>query len=435
VPTFEQLPGTRAPALWTSLQYGFAPRRFTQRQRERLGRVFLINGLYGPGIFTSDPEHLRRIFASDSDAFRTGSARSIAEVVGERSLLVTSGPLHQRQRKLVAPPLHGARLRDFGHAIQRIADTHVATLAPGRKLRALDFTTAFTLDVIVQTVFGAANEEEARVLRGLIHELVHAFLPLFVIAPQLKQPWFPPWARFLGARDRLRTWTKAKIRHARGDAERPASVMSLLLDARYDDASEMDHDEICDQLVTLLLAGHETTAVSLANMMSRVCEHPDIAGGLRDELKSADDIVRAPYLSAFVDETVRLDVVVPDVGRIANREFALDDELTLRSGQFVLLSIEGLHLDPELYPEPLTFRPERFLARKFAPHEFVSFGGGVRRCIGAAFSDFETKLMLATLLRANKRWTLTRGKPDRRVRRNVTMGPQRGVPIRIETAR
>jgi cytochrome P450 family 110 len=430
MPTYEQLPRTRAPAVLASLEYGFAPRRFTLRHRERLGNVFIINGLYGPGVFTSDPEHVRRIFAADSDAFSSSAANSIMEVVGERSVLVTSGAPHKRQRKLLAPPLHGARLREFGQAIQQIADRHVATLTPGRELRALGLTTAFTLDVIVQTVFGASNDDEARVLRSLIRELVRAFWPLFVIVPQLKQPWFPQWARFLEARERFRSWTLAKIRTARRDGERSASVMSLLIEARYDDDSEMDDGEICDQLVTLLLAGHETTAITLANAMSRVSQHPEIAQGLREELNRGDDVSRAPYLSAFVDETLRLDVVVPDVGRIAKRDFALDDQLTLRKGQFVMVSIEGLHMDPELYAQPLTFRPERFLARKFAPHEFVSFGGGVRRCIGAAFSDFETKIMLATLLRQTS-WTLTRGKPDRRVRRNVTMGPQHGVPIRI----
>jgi cytochrome P450 len=435
MPTYEQLPRTTAPAVLASLEYGFAPRRFVTRHRERFGAsAYVVRGLYGPGIFTSDPEHLRRIFASDSDAFSTSSAVSIVDILGERSVLITSGPLHKRQRKLLAPPLHGARLREFSQIIQRIADTHVATLTPGRKLRAIELTTAFTLDVIIQTVFGATDEDEVRVLRGLIHEMVHALPALLVVVPQLKQPWFPPWARFLSARGSFRDWTLAKIRHARRSQERPASVMSLLLDARYDDASEMDDEEICDQLVTLLLAGHETTAITLANCMARVCHHPDIAQGLRDELARTDDVARAPYLSAFVDETLRLDVVVPDVGRIANREFALDDQLTVRKGQLVLISIEGLHMDAELYPEPLTFRPERFLARKFAPHEFVAFGGGVRRCIGAAFSELETKLMLATLLRSRS-WQLTRGKLDRRVRRNVTMGPQHGVPIRITKAR
>ncbi|MET0287851.1 MAG: cytochrome P450 [Polyangiales bacterium] len=434
MPTYEQLPHTRAPAVITSLEYGFAPRSFMERRRHSLGRAFVAHGLYGPGIFTADPEHIRRLFAADSDALSTSSAVSIVEVVGDRSVLVTSGPPHKRQRKLLAPPLHGARLREFSAAIQRIADKHVATLVPGGKLRALGLTTKFTLDVIVQTVFGASEEDEARVLRGLIHEMVRSFPPLFVIVPQLRQSWFPPWARFLSARKSFRDWTLAKIRNARRSPERSASVMSLLLDARYDDASEMDDDEICDQLVTLLLAGHETTAITLANCMARVCQHPDIAQGLRDELASTDDVVRAPYLSAFIDETLRLDVVVPDVGRIANRDFALDEQLSLRKGQLVVISIEGLHMDPELYPDPHTFRPERFLARKFAPHEFVAFGGGVRRCIGAAFSDLETKLMLASLLRAH-RWQLTRGKLDRRVRRNVTMGPQHGVPIRIAKER
>lgn len=429
MPTFQELPCTPEPAVWASLEYGFLPRRFALRQRKRYGHAYLVNGLYGPALFTTDPEHVRRIFAADYDTFGSSAANSILELVGSRSVLVTSGELHKRQRKLLAPPLHGARLREFGQAIQQIADVHVATLRPGRELRALDLTTAFTLDVIVRTVFGATDEAEARELRGVIHELVHAFWPIFVVAPQLRGAWFPPWSRFLAARERFRAWTLAKIRSARRQRDRPSSVMSLLLDARYEDTSAMDDEEVCDQLVTLLLAGHETTAITLANAISRVGQHPDIASGLREELEHADG-ARAPYLSAFLDETLRLDLVVPDVGRIARREFALDDQLTLHPGQFVLVSIEGLHTDPGLYPDPLTFRPERFLARRYAPHEFVAFGGGVRRCIGAAFSDFEAKIMLATLLRA-KRWTLSRGKPDRRVRRNVTMGPQHGVPIRI----
>lgn len=405
------------------------------RQRERFGDAYLVHSLYGPALFTSDPEHVRRIFASDSDAFRTSSAASISELVGQRSVLVTSGPLHKRQRKLLAPPLTGVRLREFGEVIQGIAERHAAALTHGRKLRALDFTTDFTLDVIVRTVFGASDEAEAHVLAGLIHELVHAFPPLFVVVPQLKRPWFPMWSRFLSARDRFRTWTTAKIRNARRDDKRGFSLMSLLFEARYDDGSQMDDDEMCDQLVTMLLAGHETTAITLANCMSRVFQHPEIADGLCRELtSSADDVTRLPNLSAFVDETLRLDVVVPDIGRIANRAFALDDRLTVKEGQMVLISIEALHTDPRTYQDPLTFRPERFLARKYAPHEFVAFGGGVRRCLGAAFSDLETKIMLATLLR-RVRWTLTRGKPDRRVRRNVTMGPQHGVPIRIETLR
>jgi cytochrome P450 len=431
VPTYEQLPRTRAPAVLASLEFGFAPRRFATRHRNRLGDAFIVNGLYGESIFTSNPEHLRRIFASDSDAFDTTSGQTIEPLVGKRSVLVTSGALHKRQRKLLAPPLHGARLREFGTTIQQIADQHVAKLTPGRKLRALSFTAAFTLDVIVQTVFGAADEAEARALRGLIDELVHSFTALFVVVPQLKREWFPPWSRFLSARDRFRNWTLAKIRGARKYPQQNASVMSLLLEARYDDASEMDDDEICDQLVTLLLAGHETTAITLANCMSRVWQHPDIADGLRKELAQVDDVARAPYLSAFIDETLRLDVVVSDVGRRPNQDFALDEQLTARKGQLIVISIEGVHTDPTIYPEPLTFRPERFLARRYAPHEFVGFGGGVRRCIGAAFSDLEAKIMLATLLR-KVRWTLTRGKPDRRVRRNVTMGPRHGVPIRID---
>jgi cytochrome P450 len=421
------------PGILTSLNFAYAPRNFIERNTRRFGSAYSVGGMHGPSIATSDPEHVRRVFAADSDAFATLSRVSLRELFGEHSVLINAGAVHRRQRKLLAPPLHGPRLRQFGATMQRIADEHVARLHVGQRVRALDFTTGYTLDVIVQTVFGATDASEARVLRALLQELVESIPPIALFVPPLQRSWFPPWARFLKARRRFRDWTQDKIaavRRSPGEDD----VLSLLLQARFDDGSEMDDDEIRDQLATLLLAGHETTAIALAHCISRVAMHPAEAERLRAELASCEDVLRAPYLSAFVDETLRIEPIVTDVARIATRDFALDDQLTLPAGRVVFVMIEGIHLDPHTYPEPLRFRPERFLERKFAPHEYVPFGGGVRRCIGAAFSDLETKIMLATFLR-HVSHSLPRGRPDPRVRRNVTMGPKHGVPICIDAMR
>jgi len=394
-----------------------------------------MRAVQGDIVITTDPEHVRRIFSADSDTFRTFSA-SLRGLFGRQSVLLTWGPTHKRQRKLLSPPLSGARLRAFGDTMQQLADRQVDTLQVGRTFRALDLSTAFTLDVIVHTVFGVTGEAEAAELRGLLTTLVHGLPPLAIFAPPLQQPWFPPWRRFLASRAAFDRWVTDKIAARRRAASASADVLSLLLDARYDDGSAMTDEEIRDQLVTLLLAGHETTSIALSLCMSRLARHPAVRARLLDELASPTagaELARLPYLSAVIDETLRIDPIVSDVARIPNSDFALDDQHTVTPRQLLLVMMEGLHHDPALYPSPETFRPERFLERKFTPFEYAPFGGGVRRCIGAAFSDYETKIMLATLLRRSSLSLV--GKPDRRVRRNITMGPEHGVLMRVDSLR
>jgi cytochrome P450 len=280
-------------------------------------------------------------------------------------------------------------------------------------------------------------EAEADELRALLGALVHDVPPSALFAPPLQHAWYPPWARYLKSRERVNRWLAAKIATGRRTAQSGDDVLSLLLEARFDDGSRMDDEEVHAQLLTLLLAGHETTAITLASCMSRLARHPEVRARLERELAAlapGDDVQRLPYLSAVIDETLRIDPIVSDVTRIPRADFALSADLTVTPRQLLVVLIEGIHLDPTLYPSPFTFRPERFLERKYAAHEFVPFGGGVRRCIGAAFSDMETKIMLAALVRRTS-LALVSDRPERRVRRNVTMGPQRGVPMRVERLR
>jgi cytochrome P450 len=311
----------------------------------------------------------------------------------------------------------------------------VATLKPGQTFRAHDFTTAFTLDVIVRTVFGVSAPDGDPELRALLSTLVHELPPFAVFAPFVRHPWFPPWARYLRAQQRFQRWLTAKLAQRRREGGAGDDVLSLLLEARYEDGSAMDEPDICDQLVTLLLAGHETTALALASSLGLLHRHPDVLARVRAELLAhsplPESVTRLPYLSAAIDETLRIDPIVTEVARISRTDFALDDELVVKPKQLMIMLIEALHHDPELYPEPERFRPERFLERKYLPHEFIPFGGGVRRCLGAAFSDYETKIMLATLLRRVE-LALVDAQPEPRVRRNITMGPKHGVPMRVE---
>ena len=434
----QPIPTSRAPGLLSMLAFGFAPRRFAEHHRARFGQVYRFHSPFGDLVFTSDPEHVRRIFSADSATFATFSERSLKALFGPKSVLLTWGPTHKRQRKLLSPPLTGTRLRAFGSSMQDIADEHVSRLLPGTSFRALDFTTQFTLDVIVRTVFGASTDREQRELREILSALVRSVPALPVFAPVLQQPWFPPWSTFLRARAETQHWLEAKIGQRRRDSEPGDDVLSLLLASRYDDGSAMADDEVLDQLLTLLLAGHETTAIALAHCLGHIHRQPKARERLYEELDATDlsheHVQRLPYLSAVIDETLRLDPIVTDVARVPHQDFALDDRYVVTPRQVLFVFIEAIHTDPTLYPEPLSFRPERFLERRYAPHEYMPFGGGVRRCLGAAFSDYETKILLATLLKSRELRLLSR-RPDPRVRRNITMGPKHGIAMKVERVR
>jgi cytochrome P450 len=396
-----------------------------------------MRGLGANFLFTADPAHVKRIFGTDSFAFNSYAAYSLRNIFGPRSVLLTGGTIHARQRKLLAPPLNGQRLRAFGATMQQIADRHVSALRPGQRFRAVDLTTDFTLDVIVRTVFGIEAHEAAQELKGLLGELVHSVPPVAVFVPRLQNEWFPPWARFQHLRRRFNAWVQRQIAQRRRELRGREDVLSLLLETRHDDGSEIEDEEICDQLVTLLLAGHETTALTLATCLGRLHRHPEVLEKLQAELAhstTAEDAQRLPYLSAVIDEVLRVDPIVTDVARVPTTLFHLEDDLMLTPKDVVIVLIEAIHHDPLIYPEPERFSPERFLERRYSPFEYLPFGGGVRRCLGAAFSDYETKIFLATLLRRTS-LVSTRTGPEPRVRRNITMGPKQGVPLEVQSVR
>ena len=428
------LPKPKTPQLLGVLEYAFAPRRFAVRNAKSLGRVYRVDGATGTIVVTSHPEHVKRVFAAAPEAFDTFSQFTLGGILGRHSVLVTAGETHRRQRKLLAPPLTGARLRAFATTMQEIADRHVDSLTPGRDFRALDLATDFTLDVIVRTVFGVTERAEAAHLSGILRAMVDEVPVIAVFQPKLQKAWFPPWGRYLQASQRFDAWLRHKLTERRQRAQQGEDVLSLLLQTRAEDASPLEYDELRDQLVTLLLAGHETTSIALASCLEHILRNPTVLTRLRDELTSEasdpESVQRCAYLGATIDETLRIAPILSDVTRRVREQFWLDDQLCLRAKEGVMVLIEALHQDPELYPEPNRFRPERFLERKYMAYEYAPFGGGVRRCLGAAFSDYETKILLATILRRVS-LQLRRSRPDPRVRRNITLGPKHGVPLRV----
>lgn len=425
-------PGPRLPAAVQTAWFLGHPRSFNDVMRRRYGDQFAVPSLNGVVVLGCTPAHARQMFTADPDTFRTFATGTLGSVLGDGSVLVTWGGPHKKLRKLLQPPFHGARMRGFARTMQQVTREHVARLVPGQPVRMHDVTTGISLDVILRTVFGvdgAAMDEG----RQLLSTLLAMVSPLVLFSSQFQRDWFPPWRRLQEARRRYDAMVQRLVEARRASGEHGEDILGMLLDASWDDGEPLTVGEISDQLLTLLVAGHETTAISLAWAVHDLYQQPAALGRLRDELAPLGDdpepeaVTRQPFLGAVCDESLRLRPIVTDVIRTLREPFDFGG-YRLPAGIGVGVIIESIHSDPAIYPEPDAFRPERFLERRPGPFEFLPFGGGHRRCIGAAFSDQEARLVLGTLA---TRLDLEPLRRDERVRRNITMGPRYGVPARV----
>ncbi|CAN0562186.1 unnamed protein product, partial [Laminaria digitata] len=290
-------------------------------------------------------------------------------------------------------------------------------------------TQAISLEVILRAVLGLEPHEVDAVAEQVVRT-VDGISPIFLFAPflQVRALGLTPWDRHVARHDALDALMQTRIERLR-EGELGEDILSLMLSARYEDGSAMSDEHIKDELRTLLVAGHETTALSLAWALDAVHRDPDAQRRLVDEVASADACPEAynrlPWLDAVCKETLRLYPVVPEVMRTLNQPWTFAG-YDLLKGTSVGASVHLTHYNPELYPEPLRFKPERFESRSYSPFEYLPFGGGHRRCIGAAFANFELRVVLAAALRALS-FECARPEPPKIVRRNITLAPQRGV--------
>jgi cytochrome P450 len=316
-----------------------------------------------------------------------------------------------------------------------VARSAAARWARGKPFSMLDTTQEITLDIIVRVVFGVEGEERIARTREAVIGLIDALNPLVVIFPKLRRELYGlgPWAKNQRARRALDAILAEEIRGRRGGDEGRRDILSLMMRARYDDGSAMTEDELIEQLRAILFAGHETTAVALAWAFQRLHQEPEHLGRVLLEVDALgadpdpDALAALPFLDAVCLEVLRMSPPVVDVGRVALAPFELGP-YTIPAGESIKASPLLLHARADIYPEPERFRPSRFLERKFSPFEYVPFGGGARRCLGAAFSMYEMKVVLGTLLRAY-RLRLASLETPAHVRRGLTMGPRKGVPM------
>jgi cytochrome P450 len=429
-------PGPRFGLLAT-LRYVRTPKRYVASLNRRFGDTFTIHGANGTVVMTTSPANARTIFSTDTDSFDVFGALPTASILGPGSLLATAGETHKRNRKLLTPPFQGQRMRAYGEIMRDAARARTAHLRPGDRFRAHDVTARIAMDVILRAVFGVSSGAAADAASEVLHGLLDAIDPLLFFFGGLHSRLYPPYRRYRAARARYDAFVRERIAERRR-AGAGDDILGSMIDARYDDGSSMSDEVIRDQLLTLLLAGHETTAIALAWALRELALHPDVRERARRELSTLsasprdaepEAIAKLPFLSAIADETMRLHTIVTDVIRLLRKPLRLG-AWEIPPGVAVSVASVAIHADPSLYPEPDAFRPERFLGKKPSPFELLPFGGGHRRCIGAAFSDYEMRVVLATLL-TELDLELESAREEPAVRRNITVGPARGVPMRV----
>lgn len=412
------------------------PIRWYRTWRARYGSTYLVPAVNGDVVVTSNPENVRRLFKLRSDETKPFAMDQALPVIGRGSIFLLSGVRHRKERRILMPPFHGERMRSYGDAIQEIAERIASRWSVGEPVDIATDALDLSLEVILRAVFGVTSDARVAEYKVVIDELVERFHPILAFAPFLRVRFFglSPWDRFLSARQRFDTILYEDIASRRESGERGVDILSLLLDATYEDGSRLSDELLRDELVSLLVAGHETTQIVLTWAMYRLQRHDGVREALVQELREArggpsDAVVRLPVLNGVLSETLRLHPVLIDTPKELTTTVELE-EATLQPGDNYLVCMTSLHRDPQIYEEPDAFDPSRWQDRTYKPFEYCPFGGGVRRCIGSELAIYEMKTVLATWVRDHRFISVDNPAEELgTARRNITVGPKR--PLRL----
>jgi cytochrome P450 family 135 len=426
-------PGPKLPgAVQLVLMMRWWP-QFVARCRRRYGKVFTLqNTMMGEMIYLADPDAVKTVFAGDPRIFHAGEANSmLSGLLGDSSVLVVDGDVHRERRRLMMAPFHRDAVARQAELMADIAAKNIAGWPVGRSFPVAPKTSEITLEVILRTVIGASDPARLAALRDVMPRLlsVGPWESLAIAVPKLQSRL--PWrrlARNMKEADRL---LYAEIAERRADpnlAER-TDALAMLIQAS---GTEMSDQELRDQLITLLVAGHDTTATGLAWALERLTRHPQI---LAKAVAAAEagDAAGDEYLDAVAKEALRIRPVVPDVGRILKEPFEVAG-YRLPAGVMVVPSITSVHADPNVYPDPTKFDPDRMVGATLSPTTWFPFGGGNRRCLGAGFAMVEMRIVLREILRRVELSTTT--EPGEKTSlKHVIMTPRRGGRITVRAAK
>ena len=414
-----------------TLRWMFRPIEFMDQARERFGETFGVKfvGFKTPLYFTSDPAATKAIYSNSRNTLPPGRNTVLEPVMGTKSILLMEGSEHLARRKLMLPAFHGERMRAYESVIEEVIAREVDAWRVGEQFRIHPRMQSVTLEVILRAVFGVTEEAQLARMRealgGLLNQTASAAKQLLGLATQ-RFGSYGPWRSFEKTLARVdeRIYEQISARRADPGLAEREDILSMLLIAHFEDGSEMSDQEVRDQLVTLLLAGHETTATGLAWTFDLLLRNPEALERLRAEiLEGGGD----EYLRAVITEGLRLRPVIPIAGRRLAEETAIDG-YTLPAGADVSPAIYLVHTRPDVYPEPQAFKPERFLDGGPETYSWVPFGGGVRRCLGASFAEFEMRIVLREVI-GRCRLEAATDQPEGVTRRNITFSPKRGTPV------
>lgn len=431
-----------APRWLQTLHYTTKPLDYMDQGVQRGGDIFNapVIGNHKTVLFVSHPKGIQQIFSSDS-CITAPPNGLLQPVVGDHSIFCLEGARHRRERKLLMPPFHREQIPRYGKLIVELTENAMEGLVPGESFLARSLMQTVSLDVILKVVFGLSDGPRFDQLKTSIIKFTDCFQNILVSGalffPALRLDWGPrsPWGHFQHVRNQVSQLLLAEIseRHTQ-DTTAKTDILSLLIAARDETGQPMTDAELHDQLLTMLLAGHETTASAISWALYWIHQNPQVYQTLVDELdglgRSPDpvEITKLPYLTAVCNETLRL---YPIANLTVPREVTAPMTLMgypLESGTRLYGAIYLTHHRPELYPDSRSFKPERFLERQFSSYEFLPFGGGIRRCIGEVLAQFEMKLVLATIVSQYSLKWLDKT-PEVPKRRGVTLAPENGVKM------
>jgi cytochrome P450 len=435
-------PGPSTLPIIQGLRFAYRPAAFLEDCARRFGETFLLRMPVGvPFVMFSNPSAIREIFTAGDDDLRAGEANQVLRpLLGDHSLLSLDGPRHTRERRLMLPPFHGERMLAYGAAMQDVTERAVGRWPLGRPFPVQPEMQAITLEVILRTVFGVTDDETLQPLRAKLRRLLDRVVNPIWLLPVLQKDLgrFSPGGWFARLKREIDGLLYREFARRRAAGPGGDDVLSMLITARDEDGHPMTDAELRDEMVTLLAAGHDTTATALSWAFHQLLERPDVLDELRAELAGvARDgavppaaIPRLEYLDATVKETLRLRPVVPEVGRHLSRPMRIGG-WDLPAGVAAAPAIYLTHRRPDVWPDPERFHPARFVGLRPSPYEFLPFGGGTRRCLGMAFALHELKVVLATVL-SRVELRPAPGYRMRMVRRAITLAPSEGMPLVVE---
>lgn len=438
----------KTPALLQTLQLISQPTKFLESCMKRYGDSFTVRvlGLNSPPVaFFSSPQAIKEIFALPGENFDFKKATHVfTPLMGEKSIILQEGRSHQRQKQLMIPPFHGDRMKTYGELICQITTEVIEQWTPGQVISLQHEMSEITLQIILQVVFGISPGSRYDKIKELLSSLLDDvtkpwYSSLFFFPPLQKDlgAW-SPWGQFLRRRQEIDELIYSEISQRRQERNYARTdILSLLISARDQDGQQMTDVELRDQLVSLLLLGYETTAAALSWAFYLTYSSPRVLAKLLSELAHSsvnpEKIATLPYLTTVCQETLR----IYPIGLICTpgmvKEAVQIDGEDFDAETIIVPCIYLAHHRPETYTQPDQFLPERFLHHKFSPYEYLPFGGGIRGCIGVAFSMYEMKLVLATIL-SNFELALADSRPAYPVRRGITIVPSASGMKMVVTA-